>query len=126
MTEKNDNTKISATAKKTVVKKTAATAKAPTTAARVVKTTAKPATAAKKTPAGQADKKDKVKKVKMIRDSYSMPESDYTSLIALKKQCLAGGVAVKKSELLRAGLQSLAKLSNAALLAAVKPVVAGK
>jgi hypothetical protein len=92
----------------------------------VVKAAAKPATAAKQTPAGQADKKDKVKKVKMIRDSYSMPESDYTSLIALKKQCLAGGVAVKKSELLRAGLQSLAKLSNAALLAAVKPVIAGK
>ena len=40
-----------------------------------------------------------------------MPSTDYDRIGALKKSCLALGFAVKKSELLRAGLQTLQRLS---------------
>jgi hypothetical protein len=61
-------------------------------------------------------KKIKPAKVKMVRDSYSMPESDYVTLIDLKKKCVSASVKIKKSELIRLGIQSLAKLSDAALI----------
>lgn len=57
-------------------------------------------------------KKEKPKKVKMIRDSLTMPENEYTLLSELKKKCLETGVHVKKSELLRAGLINLSRLTN--------------
>jgi hypothetical protein len=60
-------------------------------------------------------KDSKPKKVKMVRDSYTMPENDYARLADLKKKCLKAGVHVKKSELLRAGLIVLAKLPIATL-----------
>lgn len=69
-------------------------------------------------------KKDsKPKKIKMVRDSYTMPENDYAKLTELKKTCLKAGVHVKKSELLRAGLTTLTKLSTAALLKTVEGLV---
>ncbi|MHB9119833.1 MAG: hypothetical protein ACYC2R_16415 [Burkholderiales bacterium] len=58
----------------------------------------------------------------MIRDSFTMPEADYAQLAELKKKCLQSGIHAKKSELLRAGLLSLSKLSDAALLKAVEQV----
>jgi len=67
-------------------------------------------------------KKDKPKKVKMIRDSFTLPENDYVKLAELKKKCLEAGVHVKKSELMRAGLLSLSKLTNAALLKTIEQV----
>lgn len=67
-------------------------------------------------------KKDKPKKVKMIRDSFTLPEHDYVKLSDLKKKCLLAGVQVKKSELIRAGLLSLSKLTDAALLKIVAQV----
>ncbi len=70
----------------------------------------------------KSSKKDKSKKIKMIRDSYTMPESDYTKLAVLKKRCLEAGIHVKKSELVRAGIIRLSKLTNAALLNAVEQV----
>ena len=45
-----------------------------------------------------------MKKEKVVRDSFTMPKSDYAKIAALKQKCLDAGVAVKKSELLRAGL----------------------
>ena len=70
----------------------------------------------------KSSKKDKSRKIKMTRDSYTMPESDYTKLAILKKKCLEAGIHVKKSELIRAGIIRLSKLTNAALLNAVAPV----
>jgi hypothetical protein len=67
-------------------------------------------------------KKDKPKKVKMIRDSFTLPEHDYAKLSDLKKKCLQAGVQVKKSELIRAGLLGLSKLTDAALLKIVAQV----
>ena len=66
-------------------------------------------------------KKDsKPKKVRMVRDSYTMTENDYAKLAELKKECLKAGMHVKKSELLRAGLATLAKLPLTTLLKTVE------
>lgn len=70
----------------------------------------------------KAHKKDKPKKIKAVRDSFTMPEADYAKIAELKKKCLQSGVSVKKSELLRAGLLSLSKLSDTALIKAVEQV----
>ena len=75
--------------------------------------------------ASKADKpakKDKPKKIKMVRDSFTMPETDYALLAELKKNCLQAGLHVKKSELLRAGLLSLSKLPDSLLIKAVAQV----
>jgi len=59
------------------------------------------------------------RKAKVVRDSFTMPEVDYARLTELKKRCLLGGVSVKKSELLRAGLQALSAMSAEELVTAV-------
>ena len=58
----------------------------------------------------------------MVRDSFTMPEGDYAKLAALKARCLTAGVHVKKSELLRAGLQVLETLPAKKLLAIIAGV----
>ncbi len=61
-------------------------------------------------------KKDKnAGKVKVVRDSFTMPQTDYELIAALKQRALEAGLHVKKSELLRAGLQALSRLSAAQL-----------
>jgi len=65
---------------------------------------------------------DRPKKIKMVRDSFSMPENDYSQFAILKRKCLLAGVPVKKSELLRAGLICLSKLSDSRLLSVVGQV----
>lgn len=79
------------------------------------------------TPVTQVDtekqnKKEKPRKVKMIRDSFTMPENEYNLLGELKKKCLETGVHVKKSELIRAGLINLSRLNKSLLLKAVERV----
>jgi hypothetical protein len=54
-------------------------------------------------------------KVKIVRDSFTMPQNDYAKIAELKQACLKSGVHVKKSELIRAGLHALSKLSAAQL-----------
>ena len=46
----------------------------------------------------------KAKKVKLVRDSFCMPKEEYAQIELLKQRLLALGKAVKKSELLRAGV----------------------
>ncbi len=70
-----------------------------------------------------------VQNAKVVRDGFTMPQADYDLLKALKAQCLKAGVEVKKSELLRAGVQALAALTMddlAARLKALPPVKAGR
>ena len=67
-------------------------------------------TVPKKTPAIKKEAKH-VSREKIIRDSFTMPVEDYKLLAELKKLCLSKGIAVKKSELLRAGLKSLAQMN---------------
>lgn len=110
-----------ATIRKVAAKKLSTPAKkVPARGASKVVSVASP----KKKAALPAAKKSKPIKIKMVRDNYSMPESDVEKLVALKKKCLAAGIRVKKSELLRVGLHSILKLSNAALVTAVKRIKA--
>jgi len=70
----------------------------------------------------KAPKAEKPKKIKVVRDSFTIPKPEFEKIDALKKRALALGVSVKKSELLRAGLLVLSGMSDTALKAAVANV----
>ena len=70
--------------------------------------------------AGQGRQNGEAEKV--VRDTFTMPGSDYAKIAALKQRCLDAGVVVKKSELVRAGLLLLESEPTARLLAAVSAV----
>lgn len=70
-------------------------------------------------PAAKELKEEKHKKRKMVRDSFTMPETDYAHIAALKERCLKAGVSAKKSEVLRAALNCLATLSDIELTKAI-------
>jgi hypothetical protein len=89
---------------------TATSPKKPAAKKPADKTAAKPV----RTPAKPEAKKAK-QKVKVVRDSFTMPENEYQKIAEIKEACLKAGLAVKKSEVLRAGLQVLAGLSSAQL-----------
>jgi hypothetical protein len=59
---------------------------------------------------------------KVIRDSFTMPLPDYALIGALKQRCIGLGIAMKKSELLRAGLTALDQLPDQGLLEVVTAV----
>lgn len=63
------------------------------------------------------EKPVKARKVKLIRDSYAMPEAEYAHIAELKKRMQRLGGEVKKSELLRAGVAVLVALNDAELKA---------
>ncbi len=118
----NEKAKPSSTAKSSVAKAPAAAVKSTGTPSNTAGVEAKSALPATKDEAKKQPKKDKPKKIKMIRDSFTLPESDYAKLAELKKKCLEAGVHVKKSELMRAGLLRLSNLNQSALLQAVAQV----
>jgi hypothetical protein len=66
--------------------------------------------------------RERLKQEKVVRDTFTMPREDYEQLAVLKQRCLDAGVAVKKSELVRAALLLLASEPTEHLLAAVKAV----
>lgn len=90
-----------------------------TTAAPAIATAAKASpvkTAAVQTMAVKGErKKDKAEKVKVVRDSFTIPKAEYVQIAALKKRAMDLGQEIKKSELLRAGLLLLTSASDAAL-----------
>ncbi|WP_029146971.1 hypothetical protein [Methylophilus sp. 5] len=100
----------------------------------IAKAVAKAAVATKKTtPAtaikvvnktGAAIEKDKPKtsKVKMERDSFTMPKEEYAQIAALKKRLEGLAKPAKKSELLRAGLKLLSAMDDTSLKAAMAAV----
>ena len=66
---------------------------------------------------------------KLIRDSFTLPREDFDLIAVLKERALGFKRPTKKSELLRAGLQLLARLDSAALQAALdalRPLKAGR
>ncbi|SAK65439.1 hypothetical protein AWB77_02482 [Caballeronia fortuita] len=65
-------------------------------------------------------KAKRVKKEKVVRDSFTMPKSDYAKIAALKDKCQKNGVRVKKSELLRAALAMLDAAPEKRLVEAIK------
>jgi len=90
----------------------------------------KPTTAVEPAPAVAAATEElKLKKVPMVRDSFTMPQAEYALIATLKARSLQGGRHAKKSELLRAGLQLLTQIDDATLsktLEALPPIKVGR
>lgn len=91
---------------------------------KVVEPSAKKAPAAKKAVvekrakavvAAKPEKPAKVKKPKLVRDSFTIPEADYALFDSIKKRLLVAGLESKKSEILRAALANLAKMTDSQL-----------
>lgn len=150
----NTNTPIAAKTPAPVQAAPMTSAKAPAKAARKpaarklaspVKATAKPAVKAAVKPAIKTafkpvvktavkavskpitlTKASKDKKPKLVRDSFTIPKTEYTVLDELKQRTGKLLATAKKSELIRAGIKALAAMSDAALLAALKAVPAIK
>jgi hypothetical protein len=57
------------------------------------------------------------KKEKLVRDSFTMPRVDFALIGQLKERGMGFKREIRKSELLRAGLQALAAMSDADLRA---------
>lgn len=76
----------------------------------------------------RADKPTKPR-IRMVRDSFTMPEADFALIAQLKAAAVAMGRPAKKSELLRAGLRLLAAQPPKVLLGALdglEPVKLGR
>ncbi|MBK6006504.1 hypothetical protein JJB11_10410 [Ramlibacter ginsenosidimutans] len=117
-----------ATARKTARKTAAKKPAARQSASRKPAAKAAPAKAAlpATTKADKGDKADKARKPKLVRDSFTIPKSEYTVLEALKLRAANLGRPAKKSEVLRAGVMALAAMGDAAFLASVTGVPAIK
>jgi hypothetical protein len=127
---------VNATAKKTttrVARKSPATkspaAKSPAAKKPALKKTTVTKTAVKKPvvkkPAAKpvkVTKPAKVKKPKLVRDSFTIPKDEYMVIDALKTRAGKLGQAIKKSELLRAGIKALAAMSDIQYKAALSNV----
>jgi len=114
------NKTVAATVK--AIEKKASVEKAPVPA----KAAAKAAGAA---PKQAANKPKKAPKVKIVRDSFTMPQGEYQKIAEIKEICLEAGLPVKKSEVLRAGLKALAGLNAAQLqraLAGLEKIKTGR
>lgn len=73
-----------------------------------------------------ASKADKVKKAKLVRDSFTIPKAEYAAIDTIKQRAAKMSLSPKKSELLRAGLMLLTQLDDAALVKALSAVPAIK
>ena len=71
-------------------------------------------------------KAGKAAKTKVVRDSFNFPKAEYAVLDTLKERAVRAGKAVKKSELLRAGIKALAALPDLAFHAALDVLPARK
>jgi len=67
-------------------------------------------------------KATKEKKPKMVRDSVTIPKSEYQALDVMKHRAAALQTMVKKTELIRGGIKLLSTLPDAAFLAAIAAV----
>ena len=97
---------------------TVATQAVPKTPARSAsRPAAKPLPAAAPGTPARADAAKKKSRPKLVRDGFTMPESDFALIAQLKAKALGARREAKKSELLRAGLHALAALDAKALVA---------
>lgn len=90
-------------------------------ATRAAKPVIKPAATPVATPEqAKPAKPAKIKRAKLVRDSFTIPEAEHAVIAGLKKRCLTLGVAARKSEVLRAALAVLARQSDAEVAAAIQ------
>jgi hypothetical protein len=104
------------TTARTPAKKAPAAKKA--TAAKRKPVVAKKAAAPAPVIAASLEFKHKAKE-KLVRDSFTMPRSDFELIALLKERALTFKRPTKKSELLRAGLQALASFNQKQLQTAL-------
>jgi hypothetical protein len=109
-----------AAVKKAVVKK--AVAKKPAAKKPVVKRAPVKSAVTKTTKPVTTAKPVKAKKPKLVRDSFTIPKDEYVVIESLKIRAGKLGQAVKKSELLRAGVKALAAMSDIQFKAALSNV----
>lgn len=81
-----------------------------------------PRQAAAATEPAAAPKPAKPHKHKLVRDSFTMPKDEYQVLETLKGRALGLEKHVRKSELLRAGIQALGAMNDRAFLKAIGAV----
>lgn len=119
-----------ATASRKVVAKPKAVAEKPAPTPKTLATPLKktsPATKEKVAEAPKVQKAEKAAKVKkqtpkkpkLVRDSFTIPETDYALFATLKQRALNAGIDVKKGEILRAAVTTLATLDDAELVKAI-------
>lgn len=77
---------------------------------------------AKTKPVPKKDQAPKIKKTKMVRDSFTIPKTEYAVLDELKQRATKLAQPMKKSELIRAGIKALSAMSNDAFLKATAAV----
>jgi hypothetical protein len=73
-----------------------------------------------KAPKSPKAPKPEKQRVKLVRDSFAMPEADFALIDMLKARAIAAKRPAKKSELLRAGLKALTGLTPTQLAAALE------
>ncbi len=84
---------------------------------------AKSVTAVVKTKPVSATKTiSKPKKVKLVRNNFSLPASEHSLLLDLKKRAKKLDKEFKKSEILRAGVAHLVSMADSVLVAALNQV----
>lgn len=89
--------------------------------------TARKRTVATKVAAAPVPEKEaKLRKPKLVRDSFTFPKDEYVGIEALKLRAAQLSHPAKKSEILRAGLKALANMSDTALRTALQAVPAIK
>ena len=90
---------------------------------------AKPEKAVKPIKPVKAPKATKPVKLKIVRDSFTMPEADFALIEQIKQRALGWKQPAKKSEVLRAALQALQALPDAKvrqLLSGLTPIKKGR
>ena len=71
-------------------------------------------------------KSEKPTTPQLVRDSFTIPESEYVGLAKIKKACLKDGFEIKKSELIRIGISFVTNLSTSKVKSAKKKLQAVK
>jgi hypothetical protein len=124
-------TSVKATTQTSTKPATRPATKAPTTVAKPVMTlknldvkvkTEAPKAISKLAVQALIEKPLKAKKIKLVRDSFTIPKPEYLILDNLKLRAADLKHPVKKSELLRAGIKALAAMTDSNLLTALKAV----
>lgn len=111
---------------KTASKLVAANSKEAVAPKKVTATTASVKTTSMPVVKELVEKPIKAKKIKLVRDSFTIPKPEYLILDNLKLRAADLKHPVKKSELLRAGIKALAAMTDVQLLLALKAVPALK
>lgn len=107
---------------KAVRRKTATKAPPAKKSVTAPKKAAAPKTAVAIPKKAAAPKSVKLKKTKLVRDSFTLPKDERALLVQLKQRATKLAHPSKKSELLRAGIKALSSMTDRAFLAAINAI----